>query len=136
MLLTRQGRLDEARPLIDDVRTFLASGAQDEMIALLGAAVVELDTHRQPVRRGRDVGHDILERSGRGLVFCLAVLVAYGTAAQADRAELARAHHDRDAVAYARPRPPPGSTDSNTAPVPDGDTSLTARSTSTKPRPN
>jgi DNA-binding CsgD family transcriptional regulator len=101
VVLLRQGRLDEARPLIDDARAFLASESQDEMNAFLGAAVVELDTHDHLYHDAATLVTDVLEQSGRGLALGLSDLVANGAASQADRAELARARHDPDAAANA-----------------------------------
>ncbi len=99
--LLRQGRFDEARQVIDEARTFLASGSQDEMNALLTAAVVELDTHDRLYDEVAALIGEALERSGRCLTYGLPVLVAFGAAAQADRAENARARHDPDVAAIA-----------------------------------
>ncbi len=99
--LLRQGRLDEARPVIDEARAFLASGSQDEMNALLTAAVVELDTHDRRYDEVVALVTEALERSDRCLTYGLPVLVAFGAAAQADRAEFARAHHESELAAIA-----------------------------------
>lgn len=101
LALIRQGRLDEARPLIEDARSQLASGYNDEVVALIGAPVVELDAHDQHYETVAILVDDILGRSRSSLAFALAELVALGVAAQADRAELARAHHDDNSVANA-----------------------------------
>ena len=98
LVLMRQGRLDEARPLVEYARGILQAGHWDDEVAEMAAAVIEFDA-----REGRYDGlgvfaAEMVERALRGVPHGAPLLVFVSVAALADQCEAARARNDREEV--------------------------------------
>ncbi|MEP6661934.1 MAG: BREX system ATP-binding domain-containing protein [Acidimicrobiales bacterium] len=84
LALIRQGRLDEARPFVDQLRAVLQSEFWVEDLAGLGATVVEFDGAEQRYEAVADFAAGLLERSLTGLPLGARELVAVTVGALAD----------------------------------------------------
>ena len=80
----RQGRLDEARPFVDQLRALLQSEFWVEDLAGLGATVVEFDAAEHSYEAVADFATGLLERSLAGLPLGARELVAVTVGALAD----------------------------------------------------
>jgi DNA-binding CsgD family transcriptional regulator len=84
LALTRQGRLDEARLFVDELRALLQSEFWVEDLAGLGATVVEFDAAEHRYEVVADFAAELLERSLSGLPLGARELVAVTVGALAD----------------------------------------------------
>ena len=100
--LIRQGRLDEARPLVERARSLLQSGRQaipDQKLADFASAVVEFDVSEQRYEAAATLAADVLERCFTPLNSAL--LVAKAVSGLADYCDAARVRNDLAVVARA-----------------------------------
>lgn len=91
LVLVRQGRVDEAGPIMRRAHVVLRDGTWDDDVAELGVAVVEEQVATGRHAETEELVDELLDRLIGTHVWGLARLVAVGVASLADRVELERA---------------------------------------------
>ena len=82
LVLMRQGRLDEARPLVEYARGILQAGHWDDEVAEMAAAVIEFDARERRYDAAASFAAEMVERALRGVPHGapLLIFVAVGCA--------------------------------------------------------